>query len=358
MPPTDPKELLKRYRPKPLKVLKNDQQLCLVRFSPDGKVLAAGTYETALRRWDFSNDSFAELPPLKGHDGWVQALAFHPDNRRLFSGDSWGRLCCWPFAESQPKPLWSVKEAHDGWLRRVAVSPDGKAVATCGRDGLVRLWSPEGKKLQEFAGHGEDVLALAFHPDGKSLVSGDVKGVIKQWDLASGKATRQFDAKAMYLLDRIQDVGCLRFLTFDGSGATLIAAGGQPKTGAFVQATPLILFFDWADGKLKHTIKGANDTEGFVYDVAPHPDGFVMAVSSGQPGNGKLFFQRPGDAQPFFTQAIPNCHALAVHPNGSRLVVSATNANSSGNGRQIGKGKEYPGNYSPLHVLDMPKPAS
>jgi hypothetical protein len=79
-----------------------------------------------------------------------------------------------------------------------------------------------------------------------------------------------------------------------------------------------------------------------------------MAVTSGQPGQGKLLFQVPSAAQPFFQAARANCHSLAVHPDGRRLVVCATNANSAGNGRRIGKGSEYPGNFSPLLTWEMP----
>ena len=81
---------------------------------------------------------------------------------------------------------------------------------------------------------------------------------------------------------------------------------------------------------------------------------YPTATASGQPGQGKLMFLQPGDAQPFFSQAIPNPHSLTLHPNGKRLVVAATNANSAGNGRNLGKNKEYPGNFSPLHIFDLP----
>jgi hypothetical protein len=50
---------------------------------------------------------------------------------------------------------------------------------------------------------------------------------------------------------------------------------------------------------------------------------------------------------------MPNCHALAAHPDGKRVVVAATNANSSGNGRNLTKEKAYPGNTSPLHVWQL-----
>ena len=138
--------------------------------------------------------------------------------------------------------------------------------------------------------------------------------------------------------------------------AAMIAGGSVSKSGGFVQGALEILVFDWKTGKVKKTIKGSADTEGYVFDMVVHPDGFLMAVSSGQPGQGKLFFQKLDEAQPFFALPLPNCHSLSLHPNRMRLVVSATNGNSSGNGRPLGKNKEYPGNDSPLHIFDLPKP--
>ncbi|MCE9532059.1 MAG: WD40 repeat domain-containing protein, partial [Planctomycetes bacterium] len=355
MAPADPKALEAKYKPKQFKVLPLNQQLCSIRLSPDGKLLVAGTFEGGLRRWDFSTDQFTELTPLAGHNGWVQSIAFHTDGKRLFSCDSWGRLSAWPIAEKDAKPLWSIADAHDGWIHAIALSPDGTKLASAGRDKTVRISSTaDGKKIAVFP-HTEDVLSVAFHPDGKSLVSGDHKGIIRQWDLATGKATREFDAKTMYMLDRIQDVGGVRCFLFDKAGSILIAGGAIPTSGGFVTATSVILVYDWATGKVKHTIKSADDKQGYVLDMAFHPDGFLMAVSSGQPGTGRLFFQNLEDPQAFFSQPLANCHALALQPGG-RLIVSATNANSAGNGRP-GKGKEdYPGNFSPLHVFDFPAP--
>src|SRR5262249_39498633 len=158
----------------------------------------------------------------------------------------------WAFAEG--KLLWKVAAAHEGWIRKLAISGDGKSVATCGRDGRVRVWSPEkGEKLREYD-HGEDVLALAFAPEGKSLLFGDLRGQIIRQD-AAGKELQRYQAPQMYRLDRIQDVGGVRVLLFDDKGETLFAGGGQPTTGGFVQATPLLLSFDAASGKVKQTLR-------------------------------------------------------------------------------------------------------
>jgi WD40 repeat protein len=222
-------------------------------------------------------------------------------------------------------------------------------------DRKVRIWSAEdGRKLHELSGHDGDVFAVAFHPDSRALVSGDLYGNVHQWDVTTGQKTRSFDCRALYTVSRLQDVGGVRCLVFNGTGGTLACAGTRPSGGGNVQGVPTILNFDWANGRLQHTLAVGAGGDGFVYDLAFHNAGFVMAVTSGNPGTGRFFFHRPGDNEPFFNHTrMPNCHSLAVHPDGKRLVVAATNAGSNGNGRPLRNG-EYPGNFSPLHVWEMP----
>jgi WD40 repeat protein len=353
----DPAALKALYEPKQIGQITPDRQMCMIRISPCGKLLLAACTDGTVRRWDLAAEKPEELPPLKGHNGWVQAVAFAREGNRFYSVDSWGQLRAWSYGEGDPQTVWSHEQAHEGWIRSLAVSADGKRLATCGFDQTVRVWSAEdGAKQQELKGHKDDVFAVAFHPSGETLVSGDLKGGLKQWDLASGQASRELDAKVLHKVDRLQDVGGVRCLAFDPEGKLLAVSGLVPSSGGNVQGTPAILLFDWASGELKHTLKVGANGDGFVYEVHFHPASFLMAVASGNPGSGKLFFQRPEDEQPFVLNTkMANCHSLAVHPDGRRLIVSATNTGSNGNGRQLKNGK-YPGNFSPLYLLEMPEP--
>jgi WD40 repeat protein len=332
------------------KPLSPPAQVTRVRFSPDGKTLAAACFDGKVRRWDVSGKEPAELPALGEHNGWVTDIAFGP--KLLFSADSWGRLSAWQDA----KRIWTVEPAHDGWLRSLALNADGSQLATCGKDGFVRVWNAAaGKNLKEFGTKG-DLLSMCFAADGKRMFAGDLFGKIRQFDLTSSEQKVIIEVKDFHKLDRIQDVGGVKCLMLSGDGKTLFAGGAEPKTGGFVQAIPLLVAFDVASGKRLSQWKGATDAEGYVTDLAWHKDGFVIFTTSGQPGQGKFHIWKPGDATTRFSGGKhPNCHSVALHPDGDKIVVSATNANSSGNGRVKGKGGEYPQNTSPIQMWTLPK---
>src|SRR5262245_25232458 len=112
----DPKKLAEQYKPKEDKQLKPDRQLCMIRYSPCGQLRAAASHDGSLRRWAVGNDQVPELPRISGHGGWVTAIVFHPDSKRLFSVDSWGALRAWNYADAEAKPVWVNDKSHDGWI--------------------------------------------------------------------------------------------------------------------------------------------------------------------------------------------------------------------------------------------------
>src|SRR4051794_27257282 len=90
--------------PKPLtqvKLFEHDRELALAKLSPCGKFAIAGGCDALLHRWDLDT---GEHTTLKGHDGWLQGLAF-PDARRLFTLDSWGQLSAREYATGNV--LWT-----------------------------------------------------------------------------------------------------------------------------------------------------------------------------------------------------------------------------------------------------------
>jgi WD40 repeat protein len=344
-----------RYEPKPQSVLNAARQLCNARISPCGKFLIGGGFDGVVDRWDMSGAEPAQLPAVTMHSAWVDGLAFVPGGEFVLTGDSWGKVACWPYAEVAPEPRWVVEHAHDGWLRRIALSSDGTRAATCGSDRSVRVWSvADGARLVEFR-HDVDVMAVRFHPTENAVVAGDARGRVIAWSLEGGQELRRFDAGKLYAENRLQDVGGIRCVAFRDDGAVLAVGGTVPTTGGNVQGTPTVMLFDWLTGEPRGVRQLGKDSDVYVTDLAFHVDGFVMATVSGNPGTGKLVFLHPDDEQAFFeTNSLGNCHSLSLHTDRRWLAVNATNNSSNGNGRNVDKDGKYPGNWSPVHLLTLP----
>ena len=348
--------------PKEVKVLEHDRELVAARFSPCGKFLFAGSYDGNVYRWDVEGWN---KTTLSAHSGWLQGLAFHPDGRRMFTGDSWGGVCCWDYADEAPKPKWVRNECHSRWMRSLAVSPDGSLLATCGADRVVRLWSADdGAPVWESPRQEEDLLVAQFHPAGKSLAVGDLKGRVTDWDLASRKPARQLDAGVLYLrpivsgVPEINDVGGVRCLAFDASGKALACAGSQPATSGFFTGKPTVVLLGWESGERTQLLQweNADPSEGIALDAAWHPDGSLMAATSGQPGKGAVYFWRPGEKAPhYLDKKFSHSRSVSLDANGRRLAVARVTVKPgevAGNGRKTGKDGAYLGLISRVHILE------
>ena len=345
------------FDPKELLSVSPEGQLCAAKFSPCGKFLLAGGFDGLVHRWQVEGEKPEEWASLKGLGGWVSAQACDSKGKWMFAGDSWGQLMCWAYDEAEPEPRWKKADAHNGWILSAAVSPDSTLLATSSLDRRVCLWSTEdGKPHRTLEGHKHTVFAVAFHPSGQWLVSGDLFGVIKQWDANTGECVRELDAKKLYAEHRLQDVGGVRCFSFDAEGKTLAVGGTQPSNGGNVQGIPTVLLFDWESGKEQRLLAMGSTGNVYVHDLHLHTSGVVLAVTSGNPGNGQILFQRPAEDKPLYLSTkLSNCHSLSLHPDGQRLAVLATNKGSNGNGRRVDKDGKYANNTSPVHFFSLPE---
>ena len=65
---------------------------------------------------------------------------------------------------------------------------------------------------------------MLWHPNGQTLISGDLRGNVKQWDLTTGMLTRSFDAKALHSFNggQLVDFGGVRGMALGGTKHAVI----------------------------------------------------------------------------------------------------------------------------------------
>jgi WD40 repeat protein len=69
-------------------------------------------------------------------------------------------------------------------VRSMSYAPDGGWLATCGKDGVIRVWDVEARQ-ELYTLHHHGVRALAFAPDGRHLASAGSDKTARIWDLAT-----------------------------------------------------------------------------------------------------------------------------------------------------------------------------
>jgi len=132
-----------------------------------------------------------KITVLKGHGGWVMAVAFSPSRNAVASGAADGTIRLWDLSEGRPRERF-LPPGHQGNVNSLAFSPDSKllAVGSGAIDGPVWLWDLAGARPEQKAalrGHNAPVDALAFSPDGTLLVSGGDDRTVRLWDMTGGE---------------------------------------------------------------------------------------------------------------------------------------------------------------------------
>ncbi len=293
--------------------------LLTCRFDPSGQHVFATSEDFSIQRWNLAD---GKVTPLAGHQSWVWSLAFHPSGSTLYSGGYDGRLIFWDASAAAPAPARTIA-AHDGWVRAVAVSPDGNLLATAGNDNLVKIWNAaDGAHVLSCVGHENHVYNVAFHPTRPVIISGDLKGVVREWDIASGEELRQFDGSTLWKYDKGfgADIGGVRSIAIGADGQHLACGGITEVSNAFAGiGTPLVVVFELEKGEKIQSFMTTKKFRGVTTGVFFHPQGFVIGSTSGHDG-GHLLFWKLDAAAEFFALKLPDsARGLDLHRDLARL---------------------------------------
>jgi WD40 repeat protein len=297
--------------------------LIACRFDACGKYIFASAEDSTVRRWDLATGKEAALV---GHESWVFALASHPRGETIVTGGGDGQLIWWPATAEKPAPIRRV-QAHRGWVRALAISPGGSIVASCGNDRMVRLWSfADGSPLLELPGHELPVYRVLFTPQGRTLISADLRGQVIEWDHRPGKEARRFDAGKLSKHNAAGqgvDYGGVRDLALSADGKYLACGGLIEATNPLgAISNPAVVVFDWQTGKETKLLRPKENVLGLISGLRFHPAGFLIAASGGNAG-GHLWFWKPEQANELFHLNLPNtARDMDLHPDGMRIATA------------------------------------
>lgn len=202
-------------------------------FIGDGSLMAVGGETNEVLLLDTANGK--ERGRLRGHLGWVKALAATKDGKTLITGSADQTLKVW---DPTPRLERDVLRPHKGAeVYSVAFMPEDDSepqdakdkkdkrdqfLASAGADGSIKLYNvTTGKEAATLSGHKDSVLCLAFGPNGRRLASGGADGTIRLWDTADPKS-KDFGKELVKLTGHKKEVLCL---SFSNSGTYLVSGG-------------------------------------------------------------------------------------------------------------------------------------
>ncbi len=192
------------------------------------------------------------------HTGTIKSLAFTPDSRILVSGgyDNEGIIRLWDTTTG--RRIGIINRAQKSAVESIVISPDGQTLASCSDDNTINLWNLKSRKFtRSFVEHTSNVLSLAVTPNGKVLVSGALDG-IRMWDL--------LQQRPLGILTR-----------FDNSINT-VAISPDGQTLASGDNIGVIKLWDLSSGRLIRTIAGAHYNT--VTKIVFTPDGRTFVSAS------------------------------------------------------------------------------
>ena len=314
------------------------QSIKAATFFKDSSTLVSAAFNGEITFWDVDAAQKSTVQN-SGHRDWYSALAFSPDGTKLVSTAADGTIVFggFPtgFSATNPDNLTRLTDVSTGdelaTLQRgsskLIFSPDDrtKTVAIILGD-TIRLWNTEtGDELvipfhfyddlphARFGRHHNlpTILALAFSPDGRWLVSGTTEGEIRMWDVATGEPLAVFAEPTEQ-----ENLGHISAVAFSPDRALL--AAGTPSQ---------LHLWDVRTGHKIFSVSTVHKRGWRTYHDYPRvlvfsPDGAILVNGHGS-GTIQLWDVKTGDRIAALDGHTQEVETLKFSPDGETLVSTA-----------------------------------
>ena len=274
-----------------------------LRFSPDGRFLAAGANrEVVLHEVDSGN----LVKRLPGRADRILSLAFSGDGALLMAAGGtparFGEIQIWdPRSGVELKSILTGSDTVLG----ASLSPDAKKVAAGCTDNTLHVFdTATGRELYKIASHENWPLGTVFGIDSKRFVS-----------VGRDRAAKLVDAEKGQFLENVNQLR-----------GELSAVARHPKKDEIViggeDRIPYLYMFDRPRnlkvGEEATLIRKLNAQDGAIFALDWSPNGHVIAVAGGAP-QVNLYDSESGAKLASCTGHTAGIYAITFSPDGTRL---------------------------------------
>lgn len=221
-----------------------------------------------------------------------------PDGTKIIAASNSYNILVWDATNTEAEPV--ELEGHAERVYDLAVSPDGSLLVSASQDDSFIVWDlASGELLQQFMQPEDessnlDVYALAFTPDGSTLITGH-RGKVRFWDVASRSMTGEAETGGsvdqirvapegdQFIIRTSDNVNAVQLFNIDGTlqatttyhNGTIYAAGFSPDSAvlSFSDSDRFLYMWDTATaGEINTATKvedgattGISNTENIVF---------------------------------------------------------------------------------------------
>ncbi|MEP0912527.1 protein kinase [Leptolyngbya sp. GB1-A1] len=235
------------------------------------------------------------------------------------------------------REIWeqTTLDGHTASVRAVAFQPNGQSILSSSVNRTLKRWDVETERcLLNFEGHQSIAEAIALSSDGTQMLSGNADGTVTLWDVNSGERLRTltghqgtvravaFHPQGRYAVSgsddrtvRLWDTAtgrCLRTLTYHTDRVTAVAVSADGQSLLSGGADKTVVLAELATGEVLRTLEGHR---AIVSSVAIGPDG-RMALSGSDDWTLKLWNLATGDCVRTLSGHIEAVKSVAFSPDG------------------------------------------
>ncbi|KAJ9238106.1 hypothetical protein DTO271D3_7965 [Paecilomyces variotii] len=150
-------------------------------------ILCTAGYDHTIRFWEALSGICSRT--IQHPDSQVNRLCITPDKRFLAAAGH-NNVKLYDIKSTNPNPVMTF-DGHTNNITGVAFHCEGKWMVTSSEDGTVKVWDTRTGSLQRNYVHKAAVNDVVIHPNQGELISCDRSGTVRVWDLGESVCTHQ-----------------------------------------------------------------------------------------------------------------------------------------------------------------------